>query len=137
MAHFSDIDTSEDERSRKRSSTAPKPKGQGRMRTKECPGCKAMLAVSTKECLYCDYQFTSRSMLQNQYSATEESSFIRDRFPFEPERVSTPHDALLFQLLYFISIGGRRESYNPINFRKTSTEISASMVSARYYDIYV
>lgn len=57
-------------------------------RVKECPGCGANVAVSTKECRFCDYQFTSKSLLVNQQSAAQESQSIRDRFPFEPERVS-------------------------------------------------
>lgn len=56
-------------------------------RTKECPGCGAVVAVSTRECRFCDYQFTSKSLLVNQQSAVQESQTIRERFPFEPERV--------------------------------------------------
>ncbi|RYH29876.1 hypothetical protein EON65_07025 [archaeon] len=57
-------------------------------RKKECPGCGNHLAVSARECKSCDYQFTSKSMLVNQQSAIQESQSIRDKFPFEPERVS-------------------------------------------------
>lgn len=65
------------------------PGGNGKAkRVKECPGCGANVAVSTKECRFCDYQFTSKSLLVNQQSAAQESQAIRDRFPFEPERVS-------------------------------------------------
>ena len=59
------------------------------MRAKDCPGCGAVLPISTKECSHCDYQFTSKSMLMSQQSAIDESNTIREKFPFEPERVST------------------------------------------------
>ena len=59
------------------------------MRAKDCPGCGAVLPISTKECSHCDYQFTSKSMLVSQQSAIEESNTIREKFPFEPERVRT------------------------------------------------
>jgi len=55
-------------------------------RTKECPGCSASLPTATKECAYCDYQFSSKSMLVTQSMMLEESDIIRDRFPFEAER---------------------------------------------------
>ena len=58
-------------------------------RTKECPGCGAILALSVRECRLCDYQFTSKSMLVTTQSAAQESTQIRERFPFEPERVSS------------------------------------------------
>ena len=58
------------------------------MRAKDCPGCGANLPISTKECSHCDYQFTSKSMLLSQQSAIDESNTIREKFPFEPERVS-------------------------------------------------
>ncbi len=56
-------------------------------RSKECPGCGAMLAISVRECGLCDYQFTSKSLLMTQQSAAQEAVQIRDKFPFEPERV--------------------------------------------------
>ena len=58
-------------------------------RAKDCPGCGAVLPISTKECSHCDYQFTSKSMLMSQQSAIDESNTIREKFPFEPERVRT------------------------------------------------
>jgi hypothetical protein len=61
----------------------------GGKRLKECPGCSAMLPLPTKECDYCDYVFTSRSMLSTAQNAVVESQNIRDIFPFEPERVGT------------------------------------------------
>jgi predicted amidophosphoribosyltransferase len=64
-------------------STSGKKKG----RSKQCPGCGAVLPLATKECLHCDYQFTSKSMLVSVQSAAEESQSIREKFPFEPERV--------------------------------------------------
>ena len=70
---------------RRRKSSAKS--GKGSKRTKECPGCGAKHAVAVKECNLCDYQFTSKSMLQSNQSAAEESQTIRDKFPFEPERV--------------------------------------------------
>ena len=106
MNNFSDIDTSDEDRARPKRLSVQKPRGQGRMRTKECPGCSAVFAVSTKECIYCDYQFTSRSMLTNQYTATEESCFIRDRFPFEPERVNINYDDKFIYYLIYIQSGG-------------------------------
>ena len=59
-------------------------------RAKECPGCGAMVGISTKQCGSCDYLFTSKSMLllNSSVTAADESKSIRDRFPFEPERVS-------------------------------------------------
>lgn len=59
MAHFSDIDdSSDDDRGR------PVGRKSGRKaRLKECPGCSAMLGVAVKECVYCDYTFTSKSVL--------------------------------------------------------------------------
>jgi hypothetical protein len=45
-----------------------------------------MVAVAVKECLLCDYQFTSKSMLMTVESAKAESATIRESFPFEPER---------------------------------------------------
>jgi ribosomal protein L37AE/L43A len=68
---------------RKKSTTTSKSK-----RTKECPGCGSLVAISLRECRFCDYQFTSKSLLVNQQSAAQESQTIRDKFPFEPERVS-------------------------------------------------
>jgi hypothetical protein len=56
-------------------------------RTKECPGCGASLSFSVKECSLCDYQFTSKSMLVSQQTALQEAQIVRERFPFEPERV--------------------------------------------------
>ena len=50
-----------------------------------------MLPLPTKECVYCDYTFTSKSMVVNAQTASAESYFIQNKFPFEPDRVSTPH----------------------------------------------
>lgn len=61
-----------------------RPKGK---RTKECPGCGAVLSFSARECDLCDYQFTSKSMIQSAQAAQQESVHIREKFPFEPERV--------------------------------------------------
>lgn len=72
-------------------------------RTKECPGCGANVALSTKECRFCDYQFTSKSLLVNQQSAAQESQAIRDRFPFEPERVRTLHNSLSLTVVILIA----------------------------------
>lgn len=85
MGHFSDIDTDEEDRPAKKNT--PKPKALGKARLKECPGCSAMVAVAVKECTYCDYVFTSKSMLVSGQTAAEESQSIRERFPFEPDRV--------------------------------------------------
>lgn len=82
----SDPDQDDDLRRRKSSSAV---KGRKGSRNKECPGCGSSLPTSIKQCPSCDYQFTSKSMLMltsNQTNA-DESQAIRDRFPFEPERV--------------------------------------------------
>ena len=56
-------------------------------RTKECPGCGAMVGVSIKECSYCDHNFTSKSLLtSSHHTANQEATDIRQRFSFEPER---------------------------------------------------
>lgn len=66
---------------------ANKPRNSKAARSKDCPGCGATFSVSIKECSYCDYQFTSKSMLITAQSAAEESRQIRETFAFEPERV--------------------------------------------------
>lgn len=73
-------DAFEDEKKKK----TPNPK---QKRTKECPGCGAIVAVSLRECRLCDYQFTSKSMIMGNTTAQQEAQSIRDKFPFEPERV--------------------------------------------------
>ncbi len=83
QTRFDDLDSSDDDGRRKSLSDKNKPKA----RTKECPGCGAFLPLATRDCSYCDYQFTSKSMLVPVQSAVEESQSIRERFPFEPERV--------------------------------------------------
>lgn len=57
-------------------------------KTKECPGCGAMVSNAVKECGSCDYKFTSKALLMATSGITnaDESSAIRDRFLFEPER---------------------------------------------------
>ena len=57
-------------------------------RTKECPGCGAKVGVSIKECNYCDHMFTAKSALttQDNKTAVEEATAIRERFMFEPEK---------------------------------------------------
>ena len=55
-------------------------------RTKECPGCSSQLSTATKVCSYCDYVFTTKSMVVTKEMMLEESDKIRTRFPFEPER---------------------------------------------------
>ena len=67
-------------------------------RVKSCPGCGASVSVSVKECSYCDYLFTSKSMLITAQSAADESRQIRDTFPFQPERVRVQ----LFELHYIV-----------------------------------
>jgi ribosomal protein L37AE/L43A len=85
---FEDIESSEDERDIRLKKAAAS-SGAKTKRTKECPGCGAVLALSVRECRLCDYQFTSKSMLVTTQSAHQESVSIRERFPFEPERVSS------------------------------------------------
>ena len=77
---FSDLDSDED--MKRRASTSKS----SRNRMKTCPGCDAQLSTSVKECTYCDYTFTSKSVQSSQMSAADESKLIRARFPFEPER---------------------------------------------------
>ncbi|KAJ1424135.1 hypothetical protein B484DRAFT_398405, partial [Ochromonadaceae sp. CCMP2298] len=61
QTHFDELGSSDDEKEvakKKAASGGRKPS-----RTKECPGCGAILALSVRECRLCDYQFTSKSML--------------------------------------------------------------------------
>ena len=46
-----------------------------------------MLPLPTKECAYCDYTFTSKSMISTAQTQSAESYYIQNKFPFEPERV--------------------------------------------------
>ncbi len=77
-------------------------------RSKECPGCGAVLSLSVRECGLCDYQFTSKSMLMTQQTAAQESTQIREKFPFEPERVSSLQ--LIDCLTDLLCPGRRRQS---------------------------
>jgi transcriptional regulator NrdR family protein len=63
-------------------------KNQSVKRSKECPGCGSMVTMATRECSQCDYKFTSKTSLSNQQTQVQESQGIRDRFPFEPEKVA-------------------------------------------------
>ena len=67
-----------------------RPRGSSKLkstaRTKECPGCSSQLSTATKVCSYCDYVFTTKSMVVTKEMMLEESDKIRTRFPFEPER---------------------------------------------------
>lgn len=65
-----------------RASTGGKP---GK-RTKHCPGCGASVSLSLRECPHCDNQFSSKSLLVGLQSTLDESTSIRSKFPFEPER---------------------------------------------------
>jgi hypothetical protein len=79
---FAELDSSEDEKAeKKRKASAGKLK-----RTKECPGCGAVLGGALRQCTLCDYQFTSKSMIVSAASIAQESVEVRERFPFEPER---------------------------------------------------
>lgn len=92
LSEFSDLESSGDEGKSKVISRSKS--NQSKNRSKECPGCGAQLGLAIKECTYCDYTFTSKSMLTSTQSAIDESRSIRNRFPFEPERVSSwkiPH----------------------------------------------
>lgn len=85
----SDDEIYDDEPKPKRKTEKKAVEGRGKKaRTKECPGCGAALTLAMKQCSSCDYQFTSKSMLMSSTTAAEESQMIRERFPFEPERVS-------------------------------------------------
>jgi hypothetical protein len=83
---FGEYPSSEDEKENKKKLITSG--NRSSKKTKECPGCGAVLAISVRECRLCDYQFTSKSMLMSQQSIIQESLQVRDRFPFEPERVS-------------------------------------------------
>ena len=83
-----DVGSSDEERETKQQSSNRRSSSQKGKRTKECPGCGAVLNLSVRECRLCDYQFTSKSLSNTNQSAAQESSQIRERFPFEPERVS-------------------------------------------------
>ncbi len=85
MGDFSDLDLSDGEKEYMKRPVSDRKSGK---KVKECPGCGQMLANATKECMYCDYVFNSKSLLTSVQSAAAESAFLRDRFPFEPERVS-------------------------------------------------
>jgi hypothetical protein len=74
--------SSDDEVDRKK-----KPTSSTKKRTKECPGCGAVVNLSLRECRLCDYQFTSKSMIMGGTTVQQESQSIREKFPFEPERV--------------------------------------------------
>jgi hypothetical protein len=74
--------SSDDEVDRKK-----KPTSSTKKRTKECPGCGAVVNLSLRECRLCDYQFTSKSMIMGSTTVQQESQSIREKFPFEPERV--------------------------------------------------
>ena len=67
-------------------------------RTKECPGCGSVVPLSLRECRLCDYQFTSKSMIMGGTTVQQESQSIRDKFPFEPERVRL----FFFSILFFV-----------------------------------
>ena len=85
--HFKDLDSESDDDDRRKSNANSSRK---KARMKDCPGCGASVSVSTKQCQSCDYLFTSKSMLMvtSVQTAADESKSIRDKFPFEPERVS-------------------------------------------------
>ena len=60
-------------------------------KSKDCPGCGAVLPLACRECRLCDYQFTSKSMTVSNQSQTLESTQIREKFLFEPDRVFMHH----------------------------------------------
>ena len=43
--------------------------------------------MATRECRQCDYKFTSKTTAVTQQVQVQESQSIRERFPFEPEKV--------------------------------------------------
>lgn len=122
QTHFEDGGSSEEEkeiRQKKATGSASKTK-----RTKECPGCGAILALSVRECRLCDYQFTSKSMLVSTQSAAQESTQIRERFPFEPERVrllpnTTPLLHKLTSLVFLLFVGWGWQLANPKHLEQT------------------
>ena len=95
-------------------------------RQKECPGCGAKVGVSIRECNYCDYTFTSRSMLVASSTAEEESASIRSRFPFEPER--DDDGSLMIEKL----MGRRLRKDKARSFLKNSQFVSLSAMETKY-----
>lgn len=95
---FAELESSEDEKAEKKHKSSS---GKGSKRTKDCPGCGAVLNISIKQCSLCDYQFTSKSMIASASAMAQESLDVRERYPFEPER---DDDGSLF----IQSIEGRR-----------------------------
>lgn len=99
----------------KKSKSAPAPSSSGK-RLKECPGCGEKVPLSLRECKTCDYQFTSKTMTSsaNQGGSSFNSSAdilnLRDRFPFEPEKVKRNNinliiiNDVLFLLFIYIYI---------------------------------
>lgn len=116
------VESEDDAPPRARRGAVPK-KG---ARTKECPGCGAKLGVSIKECSYCDYAFTSRSMLVATTTVEEESANIRSRFAFEPEREED--GSLMIEKL----IGRRLRKDKARSHLKSSQFVSLSATEAKY-----
>lgn len=122
-ADFSDIDDSDEDRDANRARRQSNNKlTSSKKRQKECPGCSAMLPLPTKECIYCDFVFTTKSMLLSAQATTAESSFIQSRFPFEPDRVRSIYFQMicLSQVLLTASL---------IYLRRRRTGLSRSRVS--------
>lgn len=86
---ISDLDESEDERpaasttKKAKKSSSQYNRGRG---VKECPACGGSVPIATKTCTHCDYSFSAKSLVSS-LTAEDESASIRERFPFEPERV--------------------------------------------------
>ena len=80
---FGDANSSDDDKDvKKKVGSASKQK-----KSKDCPGCGAVLPLACRECRLCDYQFTSKTMAPSNQSQTAESTQIREKFLFEPDRV--------------------------------------------------
>ena len=59
---YSDLDSDNDTGKNKSSSKSKRSSTIGRPRIKECPSCQNNVAISTRECQYCDYQFTGKGI---------------------------------------------------------------------------
>lgn len=101
VGEISDLESSDDgkggQQAPKKAKKAGTQYNRGRG-VKECPACGAQVQISTKTCAYCDYSFSAKSLVSN-VTAEDESANIRERFPFEPERVR-------FLCVYLFSIHG-------------------------------
>lgn len=111
---FGDANSSDDDKDpKKKIGSAVKQK-----KSKDCPGCGAVLPLACRECRLCDYQFTTKTMTTTNQSQTAESTQIREKFLFEPDRVRTC-STFITHILYTDTtflVGRRRKLTYPNNF---------------------